>query len=222
MANMADEELAEFLRAAAMEDLTEADLAEKSAADEEFPEEIKAVPTEALAEMMAEESAADEELAEEIKAVQMEALAEEIVAEEGAAADDGELTQQGWEHLSRGDLVHDLCYSTMKVLLNFEMPENVEELCDYAVAMVSNLFLKDDDCKKFAVKFKGIETDMKTMLWQILRENFYLFEEKKDGESDGEESTMDIESDEESVEDLEIDAKANIAGNANARYLNIN
>ena len=218
MANMADEELAEFFSSAAMEDLTEADLAEKSAADEEFPEEIKAVPTEALA----DESAADEELAEEIKAVQMEALAEEIVAEEGAAADDGELTQQGWEHFSRGDLVHDLCYTTMKVLLNFEMPENVEELCDYAVAMVSNLFLKDDDYKTFAVKFKGIETDMKTMLWQILHGNFYLFEEKRDGESDGEESTMDIESDEESVEDLEIDAKANIAGNANARYLNIN
>jgi hypothetical protein len=220
MANMADEELAEAIQDVQMEALAE----ESAAADEELAEAIQDVQMEALAEEMAEESAEDKELAE-IKADPMEAVAEEMVDETAAA--DGELTE-GWEHLSRGELVHDVCYLFARVLQDYvDMAENVEELCNFAVAMVSKWFLEDGDYKKFAVKHKGIEVDVRAMLWQILQENF---EDKSEGE-DGEDGEEDSEIGEDSKDGEEqcitpgpntTQANINKFFDKNARYLNLN
>ena len=190
-----------------------ADVQMEALAEEMRPEEVMVAEAEAIVDVM-------EALAEEM--MPQEVMVEEMMAGESAAADDGEL--HGWEHLSRGDLVHDLAHLTEQCLFNHEMfiTENVDDLCGYALAMVSKLFLNDDEYKKFAVKHNGIEVDVRALLEQLLRENYDLFEEKagrlaesegkSDGESDGKsDGKSDVESDEDSVEDLEVHGKTNNA-----------
>ena len=202
MAHMADEELAEAIRDVQMEAL----------AEEMMPEEVM------VAEMMAEETEAIVDV--------LEAL-----AEESAAADNGESIHEGvpLESLSRQDLVMNTVLGVLGPLedvfdLEVETLQDLEEFSEYAVALVSKAFadlswmdesLMADSWKEVLKKNEGLEADVKAMVWQVVHDHYHKWKESLLQDESAEEESQD-----ESVEDLEVHGKTNIAvaEDVNARY----